>query len=260
LNASSKCLLAIVLFVASLATAHSPVFAAEKAEPGYELTQKSLLVGNITMRVYPNAIQIIEHGRGLVYSSRAPEWKLQILNPSAKSYIEGSIDNFTATLTQGVTLFTGRMLSDAKYSPPKKQPDGLLLYTTSPEYLKRATEARKNVTNSSGNPKTIDVWVNPAIPAPPRAVALLGRVFGLASPPGIPVRVRYKDFDDEEKVYLRTMTYAKKQFTDADFEKRLPSWTRVATSSAACQSKDQEEAVKDMLGDFGDGLGNNHKH
>ncbi len=225
---------------------------AEKAEAGYQFEQKSLLVGNITVRIYPKAVQVLEHGRNIIYSSHAPDWKLQILNPAEKTYFEGNIDEFSGTLTRGLTLFTGRMLSDAKYSPPTKQAEGLLLYTTSPEYLKKATEARKNVSNSNGNPKSIDVWVNPAVPAPPRAVVMLGRVFGLACPPGFPVRVRYFDFDHEEKVYLKTSTYAKKQFTEADFAKRSASWKQVASSTAVFQSRAQDEAVKDMLGDFGD--------
>lgn len=237
-----------------------PVQAAEKPETGYELEQKSILVGNVTVRIYPKAVQIFDKGRGIYYSSRAPNWKLQIINPSEKTFFEGNIDNFSGLLTQGVTLFTGRMLTDATYSPPTKQPDGLLLYTTSPEFTKRAFENKKNITNSNGNPKTIDVWVNPVMPAPPRAVAMLGRVFGIACPPGMPVRVRYFDFDHEEKVYLKTFKFAKRQFTDADFEQRLPSYKQVATSSAACRSRQQDEAVSDMLGGLDDGIEVRKKH
>jgi len=153
------------------------------------------------------------------------------------------------------------MLTDATYQrQPTKQPDGLLLYTTSAEFLKRATENKKNITNSNGNPKTIDVWVNPLIPAPPRAVALLGRLFGFAPAQGIPVRVRYFDFDHEEKVYLKTFRTVKKEFTDADFEKRLPSYKQLPTVAAVFRTKQQDEDVSDMIGGFDDGLSTNKKH
>jgi hypothetical protein len=237
-----------------------PALAAEKAETGYELEQKSILVGNVTMRIFPRAVQVFDKGRGIYYSSHAPDWKLQIINPAEKTYFEGNIDNFSGMMTQGVTLFTGRMLTDATYAPPAKQPDGLILYTTSPEFTKRAFENKKNVTNSNGNPKTIDVWINPSMPAPPRAVAMLGRLFGIACPPGVPVRVRYFDFDHEEKVYLKTLKFTQKQFTDADFEKRLSSYKRVATSSAACRSRQQDDAVSDMLGGLDDGIETRKKH
>ncbi len=161
----------------------APVLGAEKPEVGYDLDQKSLIVGNVTVRIYPKAVQVTDHGKGIVYVSRAPDWKLQIINAKEKMYFEGKIADFTSSLTQGVTLFTGRMLTDATYSPPTKQPDNLLLYTTNAEFLKRATENKKNLTNSNGNPKTIDVWTDPKIPAPPQAVALLGRLFGYRSTP-----------------------------------------------------------------------------
>lgn len=251
---------ATTVVLACLPLFSAPAFSAEKAELGYEVEQKSLLMGNVTVRIYPKAVQVLNRGNGVIYSSRAPEWKLQILNPTEQTYFEGKIDNFSGTMTRGVTLFTGRMLTDALYDKPTKQPDGLLLYTTSAEFLRRATENKKNVTNSNGNPKTIDAWVNPAIPAPPPAVALLGRLFGFACPPGFPVRVRYFDFDHEEKVYLRTFKYAKKMFTDADFQKRLPSYKQVASSSDALRSKRQDEDVSDMLGGFDDGIPSQKKH
>lgn len=237
-----------------------PAFSAEKSEPGYDYEQKSLMIGDVQVRICSKAVQVTDHGKGIIYVSRAPEWKLLMINPKEKTYYEGKIEGFTSNLARGVTLFTGRMLTDATYAAPTKQPDGLLLYTTNAEYLKKATENRKNLRNSNGNPKTIDVWTNPAIPAPPRAVALLGKLFGYAPTPGFPVRVRYFDFDHEEKVYLRTYKSNKKELSDADFEKRLPSYKSVSTSTAVFRSKEQDEEVSEMLGGFDDGLPSKKKH
>ncbi len=249
-----------MLILAFTTLAQAPVFGAEKPEIGYDFDQKSLISGNVTVRIYPRAVQVTDHGKGIVYVSRAPDWKLQIINPKEKLYYEGKIATFTSTLTKGVTLFTGRILTDATYQQPAKQPDGLLLYTTNAEFTKRATENGKDVTNSNGNPKTIDVWTNPAVPAPPQAVALLGRLFGYAPPPGMPVRVRYYDFDHEEKVYLRTLKFAKRALTDADFEKRLTSYKKVAVSTAVIRTREQDEDVSELLGGYEDGLPGKKKH
>lgn len=235
-----------------------PAFSADKSEPGYDYEQKSLMIGDVTVRICSKAVQVTDHGKGIIYVSRAPEWKLLMINPREKTYFAGKIEDFTSNLARGVTLFTGRMLTDATYQSPAKQADGLMLYTTNAEFLRKATENRKNVTKSNGNPKTIDVWTNPAVPAPPRAVALLGKLFGYAPTPGFPVKVRYFDFDHEEKVYLKTYKSAKKELTDADFEKRLLSYKSVPTSTAVFRSKQQDEDVSEMLGGFDDGLKRKH--
>lgn len=249
-----------MLLLAFTTLAQAPVLGADKPETGYDFDQKSLMVGNVTVRIYPKAVQVIDHGKGVVYVSRAPDWKLQIINPKEKIYYEGKIAGFTSNLTKGVTLFTGRMLTDATYAQPTKLPDGLMLYTTNAEFTKRATENKNNVTNGNGNPKTIDVWTNPAVPAPPQAVALLGRLFGYAPPQGMPVRVRYYDFDHEEKVYLRTLKFTKRELTDADFEKRLTSYKQVAVSTAVLRTKQQDEDVSELLGGYDDGLPAKKKH
>lgn len=252
-------LLTTLLTSACAMTVALPAFCAEKSEPGYDYEQKSLMIGDVTVRICSKAVQVTDHGKGIVYVSRAPDWKLLMINAKEKTYFEGKIEGFTSNLARGVTLFTGRMLTDATYQAPTKQPDGLLLYTTNAEYLKRATENKKNVTNSNGNPKTIDVWTNPAVPAPPRAVALLGKLFGFAPAPGFPVRVRYFDFDHEEKVYLKTYKSSRKELTDNDFEKRQLSYKQVATSTAIFRSKEQDEEVSEMLGGFDDGLASKRK-
>ncbi len=257
--ATIKLLVALMPSIFAMTNA-LPAFCAEKAEPGYDYDQKSLMIGEVTVRICSKAVQVTDHGKGIVYVSRAPDWKLLMINPKEKTYYEGKIEGFTSNLARGVTLFTGRMLTDATYQAPTKEPDGLLLHTTNAEYLRKATENKKNVTNSNGNPKTIDVWTNPAVPAPPRAVALLAKLFGYAPTPGFPVKVCYFDFDHEEKVYLKTHKYAKKELTDADFEKRLPSYKQVSNSTLVFRSKEQDEDVSEMLGGFDDGLPSKKKH
>lgn len=245
----------LAALLCAIAISILPCQCAEPGELGCDLEQKSLLVGNVSVRICSKAIQVTDKGSNLIYVSRAPDWKLQIFNPREQTYFETSTATFSGTMTRGLTLFTGRMLTDAIYEPGSaKTQDGLLLYKTSAEYTRRSEENRKNVSKSNGYPKTIELWINPAISAPPQAVLLLTRLYGVATPKGMPVRVRYYDFDNQEKVFLKTSSTVKKTLTDADFIKRTAKWKLVTSLSEVLRSKEQDEAVGEMLGGFDDSL------
>jgi hypothetical protein len=229
-------------------TVHAECWSAEKAGPGYDIIQKSLMVGNVTVRVYPKAVQVTDHGKGIVYLSRAPSWMLEIINPRAKTFYECKVENFSGAMNRGVALFTGRVLTDVTYDmKPTKEPDGLLQFTSDAEYTKRETEMKKNVKKGNGLPKVVDVFVNPSILVPPQAVTLVSRLYGFSEPKGMPVRVRFFDYDHTEKVFLSTSSFVKKALTENDFEKRLPTYKRVPNINAVYRSQEQDDAVGDML-------------
>ncbi len=230
-------------------TAQTESSCTEKAETGYELEQKSHIFGNTKVRVSPSAIQVTDLGKNIIYTSRAPSWILQIVNPAAGTYYECKLLDFGGgSMNRGVALFTGGMLTDVPFdTKPTKESDGLLRFTSSAEYTKHQIALKKNVKSSNGLPKVVDAWVSPLVTVPPQAITLISRLYGISETKGMPVRVRFFDFSNDQKVFLSTTSLVKKPFTDNDFAKRLPTYQRVPNVSSVYRSKEQDDAVGDML-------------
>lgn len=139
-------------------------------------------------------------------------------------------------------------MTDVTYqSVPQKQPDGLWHFVSNAAYTKRETELHENMFRGSAQPKTADMWTNPKIPATPQVVAIAGRLYGFSVMDGMPVRVRYLDFDKEEKLFLSTQKITKRTFTDNDFERRLPSYHKTANLAAVYRTAATEAAMDEML-------------
>jgi hypothetical protein len=236
------------LSIAACIAAQAPSFCAEKPETGYEIEQKSLMVGKVFVRAYPKAVQFTENATGIIFVCRAPDWTLQIINPIAKTYHECKINAFSGAMNRGVALFTGRTISDANFDPkPTKEADGLFRYASNAEYTKREEEYSKNQTNGRGLPKEVNLWTDPTIVVPPQAAVLSSRLYGISQPKGMPLKVIIYDFDHNKRLFLTTTRSTKKQFTDNDFQKRLPTFKRVANVTEVYRNEATDDAMGEMI-------------
>jgi hypothetical protein len=236
------------LYIAACIAAQAPSLCADKPENGYEIEQKSIMVGKVFVRAYPKAFQFTENATGIIFVARAPDWTLQIINPIAKTYHECKIAAFVGTMNRGVALFTGRTISDVNYDPkPTKEADGLLRYTSGAEYTKREEEYSKNQTNGRGLPKEINIWIDPKIVLPPQVAAFASRLYGISQPKGMPLKALAYDFDRNKKVYLTTTKSTTRQLTDSDFQKRMPSFKRVANVEEVYRNEATDDAMGEMI-------------
>ncbi|MBS1995538.1 MAG: hypothetical protein JSS86_04475 [Cyanobacteria bacterium SZAS LIN-2] len=230
-----------------------------KPAPGWILTQKSQVCGNIQVFLTANAVKAVDAKTSTTLVSKAPDWKVVVFNRSNKTIFTCPVDKFIGYSIAGMQVQMGFQHGGV---PVVKKPGtskvlGMTanIYGTTAEYENHNRQMYLHDEGGDTLPRSAILLTSSGWALPPQEARILCRLYGLGIAQDIPLDFHCKDQVGDNSEGLSTSTIKKASIPAREFD--CPSgFTRVDTMEGVRLDASGQTAMEDMLGSLDDTIGN----
>ncbi|MCA9803425.1 MAG: hypothetical protein KC777_15750 [Cyanobacteria bacterium HKST-UBA02] len=185
--------------------------AVSAAEQSLRLSQTSGVLGDQEVSIRPDGIRIDDKTAGLVTVSRAPDWRVSVFDTRSRTACNVPLEKFTGYLPPSEFDTTGSRWASLPLEKTGTTTVAGLPATTYLTPQSFTDKQQKDFEREFADSKFIrsaQLCIANDVKAPPQAISILSRFYGLPEKGGIPLQFKYNDLGGYLHVGLITTSRA----------------------------------------------------